>query len=827
MRELISMRKYLLLPFFLLLSAQVGAQCLVNSLTVNTGYNPVTGTALAGGSHDPKWSVSYITAPCAAICGCTAPYQAWIIPPLVLSGYTWATNPNSGWINFYDGTGYATDNTSSYYAILSREFRTCGADSVRLNFQIANDNFISNMNIDGGPVLFSQAGGFTLTNFTTFTAFTTTVYLAPGTHTLNVTEVNYAQAIPMNAHGLNIVGTIASTTGINSLVKESDTTCNSYVCAAPPSPCDTITLADSVRLCYGGSTILAPSIHHPDSITSVIWTPTTGLSASYILNPTVTPTATTTYTVTVNEHSCTLTDTIRVIVIPTPVVNLGPDTGFCSGGSSTLSSPQPPGYTYLWSTGSTASSISVSSSGSYWLQVSNSGCTDRDTVNISVYPTPAVYLGRDTTFCVGDSLALHVTEPPGSTYLWSTGATTKTIPVFTSGSYWLVVSNHGCSAADTINVTVAPGTPVHLGNDTTFCEGGSITLSSPHPPGYTYAWSTGSSAPTITVNTSGVYWLIAYDSVCTSRDTIVVTVNQFPPVDLGNDTSLCTGLSLPLSSMDAYVAPSYTWSTGAHTASINVTTSGTYSLSVTVGGCTTGGAINVSFKPLPVVNLGPDAAICNDQPLILSSPQPAGAQYLWNTGSTSSSITIAQAGTYGVFVTVDGCSASDSIVITDGVSPSVNLGRDTTVCIGSTIQLSVGGQSASYLWSDGSTGSSLQVSAPGIYWVQATNLCGTASDTVQIDYNFCDIWLPTAFTPNNDGKNDLFKVLGSLSAYSDFVFSIYNRWGEVVFTTKDISKGWDGIFNGVPQEIGTYMYYVTFTLNGSKGTLKGNLQLIR
>jgi len=668
----------------------------------------------------------------------------------------------------------------------------------------------------------------------------------------------------------------------------------------PVGACDTLTLIDTLQICHGDTTTLNPSLHHPDSVTSVTWSPATGLSSTSVLTPILTGgTTSQMYYVSVSEHGCTLTDSVYVHILPSPAVSLGPDLSLCVGQTVTLSSPTTSGsVTYVWNTGSSASSISVNSGGSYWLLVTNTAgcsaadtvnvtyttspalvhlgndtaicvgtsitlspsipagyspvwstgstasaitvgpgtywisitngyCVSHDTINIYSLPDPVVYLGPDTTLCSGYVLGSLISEPPGASYHWSTGSTASSITPTVSGTYWLQVSYMGCVASDTVHVSLVASAPVHLGNDTALGAGQSLTLSSPEPPGYHYAWSTGSAAPSITVSTSGTYWLIGYDSICSSVDTIVVTVNPIPLVSLGNDTSLCQGQSLTLHSSGAYTAPQYSWSTGANSAQISATTSGQYILTVTDLGCVGQDTINISFIPLPVVSLGTTAAVCNGVPLVLSSPQPAGAAYLWNTGSTASAITVAQSGVYSLQVTLNGCSASGSVTVTANTTPSVNLGPDTTVCNGFVMHITLPVQTANYLWSTEATGTSIDITSAGTYWATVSNECGTATDTLTVGYNFCDIWVPTAFTPNNDGYNDLFRPVGTLDGYSNYQIIITNRWGQVVFTDKDISKGWDGTFNGVPQEIGTYFYYITYSLNGQKGSMKGDFQLIR
>jgi gliding motility-associated-like protein len=230
-----------------------------------------------------------------------------------------------------------------------------------------------------------------------------------------------------------------------------------------------------------------------------------------------------------------------------------------------------------------------------------------------------------------------------------------------------------------------------------------------------------------------------------------------------------------------------------------------------------------------VVILGNDSFFCAGSSISLATttPQPATATYLWSTGSTDASIIINQPGVYSVIVSDAGCLGSDSVYINEIIPPFVYLGPDTIVCSGTTVQLYMHGDHASYLWSNGSTGTSFIATHAGIYTATVSNSCGSFSDTLVVGVRHCDLFIPSAFTPNDDSKKDIFRVLGNFSDYTNVHFFIYNRWGQLVFSTDDLTKGWDGTFNGVPQELGTYFYYLTYHLGSVSGNMKGNLELIR
>jgi gliding motility-associated-like protein len=460
--------------------------------------------------------------------------------------------------------------------------------------------------------------------------------------------------------------------------------------------------------------------------------------------------------------------------------------------------------------------------------VDTNHCMATDTAMFSIHTPPLVSLGPDTFLCANSyTLQSSYTYPSSATYLWSNGSTTSSIVATTTNTYRLKVTDGLCSVSDTVLVTLKQQPIVSFGHDTSFCQGHSITLGGFIPGGSTYTWSTGSTAPSITVNTTGIYWLNVNNGGCTAHDSICVTVKPVPPVHLGPDKSQCQGAPIILSSTDTTALVTYLWNTGAPTSILLVNTSGTYWLTVSLNGCSMTDSINVTIKPNPVVDLGNDAYLCIGASLTVTSAQPAGAQYQWSTGSTGPSITVTEPGTYGLTVNNNGCIDSDQIVVYQIKAPTLNLGQDTIICDGYVLHLLATADQATYLWSDGSGGKSFNITQSGTYWSTITNDCGVATDTINVQYKFCDIWFPNAFTPNGDGKNDILRVKGSLNEFSEYSLYIFNRWGEMLYKTEILTDGWDGNYKNVPQENGTYYYMMYYKANGKKEMLKGDFQLIR
>ena len=175
----------------------------------------------------------------------------------------------------------------------------------------------------------------------------------------------------------------------------------------------------------------------------------------------------------------------------------------------------------------------------------------------------------------------------------------------------------------------------------------------------------------------------------------------------------------------------------------------------------------------------------------------------------------------------NGCDSIIKLQLTVLPDPSPYLGIDTSLCVGDSLVL-YPGKFTTYTWQDGSATDHITIRKPGSYSVAVTDNCGSATDEIIIKEGICGIYFPTAFTPNNDGLNDLFKILwsGNLTEYH---LSVYNRWGQKVFETFDYSKGWNGSFNGQIQSSQTFVWSCQFKRQGDAKRIKkkGIVTLIR
>src|SRR5664280_93002 len=436
------------------------------------------------------------------------------------------------------------------------------------------------------------------------------------------------------------------------------------------------------------------------------------------------------------QSTCTIT---------TPTITAGGPTTFCTGGSVNLTSSL--GATYLWSNGATTQSINVTASGSYTVKVTNaSGCLSAASaatiVTVNALPaTPTITAGGPTTFCAGGSVTL--TSSPEATYLWSNGATTQSINITTAGSYSVRVKNaSGCQSAAAVativTVNALPPTPtITASGPTTFCAGGSVTLTS--SAGSTYLWSTGATTPTINVTIGGIYTVrVTNANGCQSEQSVatVVTVNALPAtptIIAGGPVTFCAGGNVTLTSS---AGTSYLWSNGATTLSINVTTSGSYTVQVkNASGCQSAASaatvVTVNALPItPTITASGPTTFCAGGSVTLTSS--AGTSYLWSDGETTQSINVTASGSYSVQVTnASGCQSAPSVakVVTVNaipVTPTITAGGPTTFCTGGSVTLT-SSAGTNYLWSNGATTQSINVSAAGSYTVRVINASGCQS----------------------------------------------------------------------------------------------------
>src|SRR6185312_12744430 len=393
--------------------------------------------------------------------------------------------------------------------------------------------------------------------------------------------------------------------------------------------------------------------------------------------------------------------------------------------------------TYSWNTGATTSAITVTpaSTTSYTVTVGNGTCSVKDSVTVTVNAVPVPTITPPATICSGQSTV--ITAGGGTTYSWSpatglsatTGASVTASPLVTT-SYTVTVSNGSCSKDTNVKITVNPSPTITVApTSATICNGSNVNLTA--SGGVTYTWSP------------------------------------------------ATGLSA---------------TTGGNvTATPGSTTTYTITGTGSVGGCTGKDSVTVTVDAVPVPTITGPTSDCKGSPITLTAG--GGSGFVWSTGATTSTITVSPVANTGYTVTVSNgpCSAKDSTTITVNTPPAVTACCDTSINIGGSASIKATATGVTYNWFPASNLSCTVCPNPSasptvttVYYVTVTDANGcTSTDSVIVTvFEDChDPFVPTAFSPNGDGSNDMLMVYGN--CIKALEFAVYDRWGNKVFETTD------------------------------------------
>lgn len=486
-----------------------------------------------------------------------------------------------------------------------------------------------------------------------------------------------------------------------------------------------------------------------------------------------------------NGSQVTVTDDVTVFKAADAFdVDLGGDQELCGVTSydltATIINGDPTNATYLWSTGETTPTITVTTSGTYSVEVSIDTCTITEAVDIHFNDSPLVDLGDDFNSCFVDPVVLDASpsnynDPSALTYEWRkdgsilAGETAPTLSVTEPGLYAVKVTVLDCEVTDEVNIELGE-IEVDLGEDITSCIVDPIILdASPtnynDPLSFTYEWRkdgnvlTGETNPTLSVTDTGVYSVTVSNAAgCTATDEI--TIEDGPlVVDLGADIISCLGDPIILDATPSNGAgiATYEWTKdgvvipGATDATLSVTEAGVYGVTVTAGACVGSDEITITTDSISV-DLGDDFETCFSEITTLDANAdgtfPSTTTYEWTlngtviAGADESTLEITEAGTYGVTVNAGGCIATDTVVVSLGTI-SVDLGDDFETCFDTPVILNANPDnnlppSTTYVWSHngnvipGEDQATLTINDSGTYSVTASDGACTASDSINI-----------------------------------------------------------------------------------------------
>ena len=558
-----------------------------------------------------------------------------------------------------------------------------------------------------------------------------------------------------------------------------------------------------------------------------------------------------------------------------PTVTITPNTVICLGDPPlSIGAAGAVSYTWYPSTGlssTTGNLISTTPPSvgviSYTVTGTNAnGCKGTATMDITVNPGPTLSIVSNASICYGSSTVLNASSGNVTNYTWSpasglsstTGASVGASPSV-STTYTVTGTNTCGTAKGKILVTVKP-----LPNFTAIpspgflCPGqtGTIAVAG---TATSYIWSPSESlsasvgtfvtdSPTITT----IYTITGINSCGSYTVNVLISVGTTPTVYPGPNATICSGAiaNLNVSGASTYIwipSDGLTFTVGSITqASPDSTTIYTITGSIDCGsGVIISGTGNITVKVLatPTVLLSENVSICSGFSATLSA---SGADsYSWSpstgldivTGPVVTS-TVQSNITYNVTGTsIDGCSSSNSITVKINNNPNVDAGPDVTIVLGETATLKGSGGPA-YVWSPSETLSCTNCQEPAAtppiatkYYLTVTDSNGcTSIDSVIVNIICDNAFVPDAFSPNGDNQNEVLYVYGTcIKTLTSF--DIYNRWGEIVFTTTNINEGWNGKMNGNGVELppAVYCYFLkAISTNGDREiTRNGNVSLIR
>lgn len=434
-----------------------------------------------------------------------------------------------------------------------------------------------------------------------------------------------------------------------------------------------------------------------------------------------------------------VSNTITTESTPLPIAIIEADgpTEFCEGGSVTLSVPDV-ADTYVWSNGATTSTITVDATGDYSVVLTKNDCSAiSDPIHITVNPLPVATITADgsTTFCDGGSVTLNAST--GTTYAWTTGETSESIIVTSGGDYAVtVIDENGCSNASALTSVTVNSNPIagiSADGPTTFCAGGSVSLSA--TGGTSYLWNTGETSASILVTASGTYAATVYNAEGCSdmTTTIEVVVEPCATVTISADgpVAFCDGGSVTLTSSEL---TGNVWNTGETTQSIVVSSGGDY-YCINAGNTSNIISVFVYSNPIASITADGETTMCDGESVGLTAS--TASSYLWNTGETAAAILVSTSGDYSVTITDEnGCSATSaatSVTVNPTPNPTISADGPVVFC-GSDVTLNTDGEYDSYLWNTGETTPSITTSTTGDYAVTVEQAgCSGTSNTIHVE----------------------------------------------------------------------------------------------
>jgi len=489
--------------------------------------------------------------------------------------------------------------------------------------------------------------------------------------------------------------------------------------------------------------------------------------------------------------------------------------------------------------------------------------------NINLITDCNLNIGLDIALC-SSSLPMTITSNVSGAYLWNTGDTTESILVSNAGTYILEVTSSCGILMDTLNIDIInPPEAISLGPDIDICQQDLPIMLTAEGIG-SYFWSTLDTTQSIEANIAGVYYVNLFNDCGSVTDTIVINQLPSPPMlDIGPDLFACIE-DFPLM-IDAGTTMPVVWSTGETAPSIAINSPGIVTVSSNNSCGSSMDEINITqVDPPEEISLGPDITVCQDQVPVLLAIDTLDLEIEWSDGSTDPMLQVYEEGIVSVDVS-NLCGASSSDISID-IIPNEIVAESFVLCQGESVDFlgnTFNQNGFTELISEGIDGAcnvyyqisvdvietdtsyvQLEISqnepltfmgevfySAGIYylWEESDGNCDKLIRLQVSEKKEVFVYVPSAYSPNNDGLNEIFKpsinVAGDVRL-NQYNFEIYDRYGQVVFETMDEQLGWNGSGPNrkdqyVPDGIYTWVLNYSSTASSERIEQKGTVLLKR
>lgn len=455
----------------------------------------------------------------------------------------------------------------------------------------------------------------------------------------------------------------------------------------------------------------------------------------------------------------------------------------------------------LWNESSTEFEYIVSTPGEYRVEISYAnGCVLKDTLEINLMEDVGIDLGADTLMCEGDSLLLSPFSVPASGYdlQWNTGEKTPEILVKSSGTYQIDVIAGECEISDSIRVDFLPVPELDLLTllDTSRCEGDPMTLDFTESD-YSFIWQNEKVDTAITVDQSGRYTARLEAGDCYAEDEITITFHPSPEYHAPHPDPFCEGDStkIMIESPDNQIE----WEDGytEFNRFLSADQSRFYHFKIFTENCTVTDSVQISVLENPITNLiYPKDGLCKDEKLKMEV-STTGERVVWDDGTADLERDIDEPGTYTVYGFLGSCTDSAEVIISAVEEIDPLLPPDTTVCEGESILLHTPVTELEDIrWNDRPGTHSESFSGSQTIDFEAKYQGCPISSTIQIISEPCgssEIAMPNVFAPDGSDQNRAYKpIFESNISILEYRMDVFDRWGNVIFTSRDPESEWSG-----------------------------------